>query len=83
MMTMKITTGKVWHDMLPLRPAWCAGGCRTAYGVVVYECLYWRIQMKGFKFTPFEAVLTVIVFLLLVLLTIVLYPVITLVIGGV
>jgi hypothetical protein len=39
--------------------------------------------MKNFKFTPFEAVLTVIVFLLLVLLTIVLYPVITLVIGGV
>ena len=39
--------------------------------------------MKQFKFTLFEAVLTVIVFLLLVLLTIVLYPVITLVIGGV
>ena len=33
--------------------------------------------MKQFKFTPFEAVLTVIVFLLLVLLTIVLYPVFT------
>ena len=38
--------------------------------------------MKQFKFTPFEAVLTVIVFLLLVLLTIVLYPVISLVLGG-
>ena len=38
--------------------------------------------MKNFRFTPFEAVLTVIVFLLLVLLTIVLYPVVNLVIGG-
>ena len=37
--------------------------------------------MKNFRFTPFEAVLTVIVFLLLVLLTIVLYPVVNLVIG--
>ena len=37
--------------------------------------------MKSFKFTPFEAVLTVIVFLLLVLLTILLYPVITFLLG--
>ena len=39
--------------------------------------------MKNFKFTPFEAVLTVIVFLLLVLLTILLYPVVTFVLEGV
>ena len=38
--------------------------------------------MNKFKFTPFEAVLTVIVFLLLVLITIILYPVITLMLGG-
>ena len=38
--------------------------------------------MKSFKFTPFEAVLTVIVFLLLVLLTILLYPVVTFVLGA-
>ena len=39
--------------------------------------------MKNFRFTPFEAVLTVIVFLLLVLLTIVLYPVVSLILGGI
>ena len=33
--------------------------------------------MKNFKFTPFEAVLTVIVILLLALIAIMLYPVIT------
>ena len=39
--------------------------------------------MKKPRFTPFEAVLTVIVFLLLVLLTIVLYPVVSLILGGI
>jgi hypothetical protein len=38
--------------------------------------------MKNFKFTPFEAVLTVIVVLLISLLGILLYPVITFFIGG-
>jgi hypothetical protein len=38
--------------------------------------------MKNFKFTPFEAVLTVIVVLLIALLGILLYPVITFFIGG-
>jgi len=38
--------------------------------------------MKNFKFTPFEAVLTVIVILLLALLGILLYPVVTFFIGG-
>ena len=33
--------------------------------------------MKNFRFTPFEAVLTVIVILLIALISIILYPVIT------
>lgn len=37
--------------------------------------------MKQFRFTPFEAVLTVIVFLLLSLLAILMYPVITFLLG--
>jgi hypothetical protein len=38
--------------------------------------------MKNFKFTPFEAVLTVIVILLLVLLGMLMYPVFTYFLGG-
>ena len=37
--------------------------------------------MNKFKFTPFEAVLTVIVFLLLVIITMMAYPIVTFVIG--
>jgi hypothetical protein len=39
------------------------------------------VEMKNFRFTPFEAVLTVIVFLLLSLLAILMYPVITFLLG--